>query len=314
MDYLLINNQYVIGKQLGKGSFGEIYMGFDKNETTKLVAIKLEKLDNDPHKNDANKDIRLLPLESNIYRYLYEPNKGIPAIYWSGIQDDYNVLVIEMLGPNLENLFNLCHRNFSLKTTVMIAQEIIKRIQYVHSRGVVHRDIKPENFLIGLNSNEVYIIDFGLCKMFKNSDNTHITQTQHKKLVGTVRYASLNCHQGNETSRRDDMESIGYMLIYFLKGTLPWQGLGPKGINRDEKYQMIHSCKQNTTSEQLCQGLPKEFRLYMEHVKSLGFNEKPNYNYLYNLFTQLFKKNKFIYDNNYDWTRLKKDKSIKATK
>ncbi len=298
--YLLINGKYVLGKQLGVGSFGEIYFGIDKDEPAnsphKLVAIKLE---------NRNRDVQLLKFEANVYRYLYQPNKGVPQIYWSGVQDDYNVLVISMLGPNLENLYTLCERHFSLKTTIIIAQEVIKKIQYVHSRGIIHRDIKPENFLIGLNNNDIYIIDFGLCKLFKNNDNTHIPPCQNKKLVGTIRYAALNSHMGLELSRRDDLESVGYMMIYFLKGTLPWQGLGKRTMTREEKYQLIYECKKNTTIEQLCQGLPKEFKLYMEHVRSLEFVEKPNYNYLYNLFTQLYKKNKFAYDGIFDWSNIK---------
>lgn len=299
MEYLLINNQYALGRKLGSGSFGDIYVAVDKNKDengqNKLVAIKLERTD---------AKIKLLNFESNVYKYLYQPNKGIPQIYWNGSQDDYNILIIEMLGPNLENLFALCGSRFSLKTTSYIAQELIKIFQYIHSKGILHRDIKPENFLIGFNNNNIYAIDFGLCKVFKGKNGQHIDSSSNKKLVGTVRYASINSHLGYELSRRDDLESIGYMLIYFHKGHLPWQGLGHKGISSEKKYQLIYECKQNTTTEQLCQGLPKEFKLYMEHVKSLGFDEKPNYNYLYNLFAQLHKKNQYNYDNNYDWTQL----------
>lgn len=304
-NHIVVGGHYIIGKQLGVGSFGEIYLGMDQNEANdspdKLVAIKLE---------NRNKDVHLLNFEAKIYEYLYQKGKnmGIPKLYWSGVQDDYNILIIEMLGPNLENLYNLCGRQFSLKTTCILAQELIKKMSYIHSRGIIHRDIKPENFLIGFNSNDIYVIDFGLCKKFKNKDNSHVPFALNKKLIGTVRYASLNSHLGHELSRRDDLESIGYMLVYFLKGSLPWQGLGQKGMDRDLKYRMIYECKKNTTTEQLCQGLPKEFRAYMEHVKSLEFQEKPNYNYLYNLFTQLFKKNKFVYDDIYDWTKIKNQK------
>lgn len=299
--YIMINNKYILGKQLGVGSFGEIYVGIDKSlpsdSPDKLVAIKLE---------PRNKGIHLLKSEADIYRYLYKDNKGIPKIYWSGEQDDYNILIIEMLGPNLENLLTITGHQFTLKTVLIIAQEIIKKIQYIHSRGIIHRDIKPENFLIGLHTNEVYVVDFGLCKFFKKSDNTHIPMSTNKKLVGTIRYTALNSHKGYELSRRDDLESIGYMLIYFIKGKLPWQGICQKEMPREEKYKMIFECKSNTTNEQLCQGLPKEFKVYMDYVKSLDFTEKPNYNYLYNLFTQLFKKNGFAYDNQYDWSGVKK--------
>jgi serine/threonine protein kinase len=298
--YILINNTYVLGKQVGVGSFGEIYVGIDKNlpndNPDKLVAIKLE---------SRNKDVQLLPAEANIYRYLYKEKKGIPKIYWSGIQDDYNALIIEMCGPNLENLMSICGHKFTIKTVLILAQEFMRKIQYVHSRGIVHRDIKPENFLIGLHNNDIYVVDFGLCKFFKNSDNSHIPLSTDKKLVGTIRYTSLNSHKGYEMSRRDDLESIGYMLIYFLKGKLPWQGLAQNEMARDDKYKLIYECKKNTTNEQLCQGLPKEFKTYMDYVKSLDFAERPNYNFLYNLFTQSFKKNNFEYDNIYDWSNVK---------
>jgi serine/threonine protein kinase len=279
----MICNKYILGKQLGIGSFGEIYIGIDRtlpnDHPDKLVAIKLEA---------RNKEMQLLKSEGEIYRYLYKDSKGVPKIYWSGVQDDYNVLIIEMLGPNLENLFAKCSHHFTLKTVLILAQEIIKKIQYVHSRGVLHRDIKPENFLIGLHTNDIYVVDFGLCKFFKNSDNTHIPMSTNKKLVGTIRYTSLNGHKGLEMSRRDDLEAIGYMLIYLIKGKLPWQGLSNTDLSRDDKYRLIYECKSNTTNEQLCQGLPKEFKIYMDYVKSLEFAERPNYNYFYNLFTQLF--------------------------
>jgi len=300
-NYILINNRYILGKQLGIGSFGEIFVGIDKTLPTddpdKLVAIKLE---------HRKKEVHLLKVEADYYRYLYKENKGIPKIYWSGIQDDYNILIIQMLGPNLDNLMSICGHSLTLKTVAILAQEIIQKIQYVHSRGVIHRDIKPENFLIGLHSNEIYVVDFGLCKFFKKPDNSHIPMVTNKKMVGTIRYTSLNSHEGKELSRRDDLESIGYMLIYFLKGKLPWQGLCQKELARDEKYRLIYECKNNTTTEQLCQGLPTEFKVYMDYVKSLGFAERPNYNYLYNLFTQLFKKKNFVYDDQFDWSHLKK--------
>lgn len=299
-DYIMINNRYVLGKQLGTGSFGEIYIGIDRtlppDSPDKLVAIKLE-----PRKND----IQLLRSESDIYRYLYLEGRGIPRFYWSGVQDDYNVLIIEMLGPNLETLFSKCGHRFSLKTVLIIAQELIQKFQYVHSRGIVHRDIKPENFLIGLRNDQVYVIDFGLCKFFKKKDHSHIPMATNKKLIGTIRYTSINGHMGYELSRRDDLESVGYVLIYFAKGRLPWQGLGQGCLSKEDRYRLIEECKKNTSVEQLCQGLPKEFTLYLNHVKSLEFAEKPNYNYLYNLFTQLYKREGFVYDGVYDWTNLK---------
>jgi serine/threonine protein kinase len=299
-NYIIINNQYALSQEIGKGSFGSIYAGIDLRVTDdspdRLVAIKLEL---------RNAKIQLLKSEADIYRYLYKENRGIPKIYWSGIKDDYNVLVIEMLGPNLEKLFTLCSHRFSLKTVLLIAQEVIKKIKYVHSRGIIHRDIKPDNFLIGLQNYDIYIVDFGLCKFFKNSDGTHIPEATNKKLVGSVRYASINGYLGHELSRRDDLISIGYMLIYFLRGSLPWQGLTQKNTKPEDKYRLVFDCKMKTSAEQLCQGLPKEFTTYMEYVNHLKFNERPDYNFIYNLFTQLFKKSGFSYDDEMDWSKFK---------
>lgn len=298
MNYLLINKRYIVGKSIGSGSFGELYCGVNKDDRNEIVAIKLE---------NKNNQSQLLKFEAQVYQYLYQPNKGIPKLYWTGIQDDYNVMVTEMLGPNLENLFDLCGRKFSLKTVLMLGTELIKRIQYVHSKKIIHRDIKPENFLIGYQSNDIYIIDFGLCKSIKGKDGKHIPFNDKKSLIGTIRYAGINSHKGYELSRRDDLESIGYMLIYFLKGQLPWQSFNNKFCNKNDKYKFIYECKLNTTTEKLCQGLPKEFTIYMDYVKSLDFDEKPNYNYIYGLFSQLMTKHNYQYDDKYDWTLINKE-------
>ncbi|MEO0236830.1 MAG: casein kinase 1 family protein [candidate division WOR-3 bacterium] len=301
-DHIMINGQYVLGRQLGMGSFGEIFSGINimlpNNSPDKLVAVKVE---------SKHKNIQLLKKEAQIYKYLYKENMGIPKMYWFGVQDEYNVLVLEMLGPNLESLFSLCNRHFTLKTVIMIAQALIKIIHYVHAKGIIHRDIKPENFLIGLTNNQIYLIDYGLSKTYKNSDNSHIEMSTNKKLIGTVRYASINSHKGLELSRRDDLESIGYILIYFMKGKLPWQGLPIKTSTQGDKYRAVYEAKKNITNEQLCQGLPKEFKLYMDYVKSLDFDEKPNYKFLHSLFNQLFTRENYVYDYKYDWnTKIKR--------
>jgi serine/threonine protein kinase len=295
---LIVGGKYILSKPLGTGSFGEIYFGINKElpvgHPDQIVAIKLEK---------KEAPIQLLKIESKIYNYLYKENVGVPKIYWSGEQDDFNVLIMEVMGPNLEYLLNACKRTFSLKTTLILAQEMIRVIQYLHSRGIIHRDIKPDNFLIGLHNNHVHVIDFGLCKSYKDADGKHIPFSTNKKLIGTIRYAPINSHKGWEQSRRDDLESIGYLLVYFLK-PLPWQGLGNKEkLPKEEKYQLILECKERITPSQLCAGLPKEFRQYFEHVKSLAFDQKPNYTYLYTLFNNLFTASGFEYDGVYDWSQ-----------
>jgi serine/threonine protein kinase len=305
MPCLTINGQYLLAKQLGKGSFGEIYYGIDlklpKNHPDKVVAIKLEL--------KSSSAPQLLSNESRLYKYLQSDNynqnqdgrHGIPKLYWSGQQDDYNVMVIEMLGPNLENLLDRCGHKFTLKTTLILAQDILRRIHYLHSKRIIHRDLKPENFLIGNQNNNLYLIDYGLCKLYKNAQGQHIPENHNKKLIGTIRYASLNAHIGHELSRRDDLESIGYILIYFMKGKLPWQGIGDASLSKAKKYQLIYECKAKTSIEQLCQGLPKCFKDYMDRVKALRFDEKPDYNALYNLFTQCYTTEGYTYDGQMDW-------------
>merc|ERR1712131_530941 len=177
---------------------------------------------------------------------------GIPAIRWAGSEGDYNVLVLELLGPSLEDLFNFCNRKFSVKTVLQLADQMISRIEYVHSKNFIHRDIKPDNFLMGLKKkgNMVYIIDFGLAKRYRDNVTSYrIPYKENKSLTGTARYASLNTHLGCEQSRRDDMESIGYILIYFLEGQLPWQGI--QSTNRKAKYDIIAERKAATPIHKL---------------------------------------------------------------
>lgn len=219
---------------------------------------------------------------------------------------DYNVMVMELLGPSLEDLFNFCSRRFSLKTVLLLADQMISRIDYIHSRNFIHRDIKPDNFLMGLGKkgNLVYIIDFGLAKKYKDARSCmHIPYRDNKNLTGTARYASINTHLGIEQSRRDDLESLGFVLMYFNLGTLPWQGL--KAANKRQKYERISEKKLNTPIEVLCKDFPPEFPTYLNYCRRLEFIQHPDYSYLRKLFRTLFHNQGFSYDYVFDWNMLK---------
>jgi len=194
----------------------------------------------------------------------------------------------------------------------MIADQTLLRIEYIHSKSFIHRDIKPDNFLMGLGrrANIVYIIDFGLAKRYRDpKTHVHIMYRENKHLTGTPRYASINNHLGIEQSRRDDLESLGYVFMYFLRGSLHWQGL--RANTKKQKYQKIMEKKMATPIDLLCKGFPDEFRIYFEYCRALRFADKPDYSYLRRLFKDLALRNEIEYNGNFDW-RLLPDGSATA--
>ncbi|KAG2184900.1 hypothetical protein INT43_000813 [Umbelopsis isabellina] len=297
-----VGNKYKLGRKIGAGSFGEIYLGTNTTNGED-VAIKLESV------RAAHPQ---LEYEARVYKTL-AGGVGIPFIRWFGRESDHNVMVMDLLGPSMEDLFNFCKRRFSLKTVLLLADQLLSRVEYCHSKGFIHRDIKPDNFLMGVGKrgNQVNMIDFGLAKRYRDpKTNAHIPYKENKNLTGTPRYASVNTHLGIEQSRRDDLESLGYILIYFCRGSLPWQGIRAK--TKKEKYDKIMEKKMTTPSEQLCRGLHPEFALYLNYIRSLRFDDKPDYSYLRKLFRDLFVREGFQYDYVFDWT-IKKMQEKKQT-
>ncbi|XP_057434740.1 uncharacterized protein LOC130727582 [Lotus japonicus] len=291
----IIGGKFKIGRKIGSGSFGEIYIA-SNIDTAEIVAVKME--------NKKTKHPQLL-FEAKLYS-IFQGESGIPSMKWCGTDGDNNVLVMDLLGRSLEDLFVYCGRKFSLKTVLLLADQMISRIEYMHSKGFLHRDIKPDNFLMGIGrkSRQVYVIDFGLAKRYWDPKTLkHIPYRENKNLTGTARYASRNTHIGIEQGRRDDLESLGYVLMYFLNGSLPWQGL--KAVTKKEKYDKICEKKLSTPFEMLCKSYPVEFASYFHYCHSLQFDQDPDYGFLKRLFRDLFTREGYDRDYLYDWSILK---------
>ena len=268
LEGLTVGEYFLVQRRIGGGSFGEVYSGIDQRNMQQKVAIKVE---------PSNCQFPQLRHESKVYQKLIGV-PGFPKLLWYGTQIGYNILVIELLGTDLETLRIQSGGTIGLSDVLKIGDEMIGLIQNLHKISFVHRDIKPENFLTSPDSGiaHLHLIDFGLAKSFIDPiTKTHIPFTEHHHLVGTARYASINTLFGCEQSRRDDLESIFYVLVYLLKGSLPWQGV--KAVNDKDKCDKIRDLKQSFPRSQMYNEIPKEFCQFFESVRKLSFAEEPDY-------------------------------------
>ena len=280
----IIFKKYKVIRKLCSGAFGNIYLGFSLKNNS-YVAIKVEP------RNIPNQH-----LENEAY-FLYSlKGIGIPEILSYGRTKYYNVLVEPFLGKSLFNLYEENNRHFDIKDFCLMGIQIIDRLEWIHSKNVIHRDIKPDNFLVGYNNpNLLYLIDFGLSVKYRSSSSgKHIKFGFTGKITGTTKYSSINSIRGVEQSRKDDLESVAYMIIFFMKGFLPWQNVESK--DEDNKYYKIYMMKKNIHERKLCEGLPDEIYSFLKYTKNLGFEEEPDYNYLRTLFKKLLFKHNIIYN------------------
>lgn len=294
---VILNNKYKLTNIIGEGSFGKIFEAIN-TYTDECVAIKIEKK---PEKTDTIPAKNILKHEANIYGRC-KGIKGIPQLRFYGTIDNYSYMVIDKLGESICSLMEKCSGNaFNIRTVLLLGIQLLNIIEKLHSLGIVHRDLKPDNVLIGTGKyrKQFYLIDFGLSKYILNPDGSLIKMNTGRLLTGTAKYVSLNVHNGIEPSMRDDLESIAYILIYCLKGRLPWQFIS--GETKPAKYQNIKLAKEQTTLQELCIGLPLEILIFITYCKSLKYDDVPDYNYLRCLLYNLFKHKKYTIEDEFEW-------------
>jgi serine/threonine protein kinase len=291
------DNKTRLIERFAGGSFGELYRGELVSAGDRQVAVKIE-----PQGGTYNS---FLLQEGSVYRYL-EGGPGIPKVHWFGYHgSDYRALVMDLLGPTLEDLFHRCNQHFSLKTMLLLIDQMFHILEHVHTQNYVHRDISPSNFVLGGAGNEtkLYLIDFGHAKRFRTGTFVvprRSSVAMPRAVVGTPRFISVHAHLSHEEGPRDDLEALGYIIIYLARGRLPWQGV--KATTMPEKLTKITEIKMHTTVEELCKGLPEEFAVYINYVRGLKLFETPDYAGIRELFKTLAEKLDIMYDDSFDWT------------
>ena len=299
-DFFQLNENYTIllNKKIGSGSFGQIYQCLNK-KTNEMLACKIESINE--LKPQLYHESKIMQLMKNC--------TGFPTCYDFILTEQDKILIMDLLGPNLDTIMNkLPSKNsikrFSFKTSLMIMIQCLERLKSLHEKGIIHRDIKPENFVIGPKNKEriIYLIDFGLSKKI-SKDKIIPTVKADRNIIGTMRYISMNTHQGYEQGKRDDLESLFYIIIYFIKGELPWQNIKTK--SKAEKYSKIFEIKKKVTENgDLVEGLPLEMAKILEYILGLNFFEKPNYLLIKNAVEIMLNNFNLSNDLQFDWYNL----------
>ncbi|CAJ1453643.1 unnamed protein product [Effrenium voratum] len=277
------DQKFFLGKRLGSGSFGQVFLA--KNcQTGKELAVKVELASRSS----------LLFAEARLLKRLTA--LGFPQLQYVGMEGGYNLLAMDLLGPSLDAVFNKCGRRFSFKTLLMLAVQMLDRLEHLHSKEYIHRDIKPENFLIGLGEqhNVIHLIDFGLSKKRRDAQ-----RKESKSLTGTARYASVRAHHGADQGFGDDLESMAYVLLYFFHGRLPWQGLNAD--TKEGKHAKILDMKRRMSVEELGQGCHPVFANFLRYARTLQFEDTPDYEALRRTFRDALQAEGLQDDGLFDW-------------
>ncbi len=269
--------RYEIVKYIGSGSYGDVFEARHKS-TDELVALKI------PIQNGIRNGQSSILQEARIYKQIADPEMGVANMKVISCKEK-KIIVMDLLGPNLETMLEK-YKKMSLQTVIYLAIRMIDLMKYIHSFGYIHRDIKPGNFVLCKDKRNLFCIDFGLAKKYINRNDEHIQCKNTHKFCGTARYASVAAHKHMQQSRKDDLEAIGYILVYLYKGKLPWQGIKHK--DKKEKYRLIGESKENTSEEEICENMPREFTIFLKYVRNLDFDEKPHYTSLKKMFEKLY--------------------------
>ena len=285
---ILLFKKYNLLKNIGGGAFGTIFLG-ENVFTKENVAIKIEE-----------RKTQKSSLEREAYILYTLKGPGLPEVISFGRTKRYNILIETLLGRSLYQIYNDYDKKFTLKDVCMLAIQMLERLEYIHSKNYIHRDIKPHNFLVSLkNESQIYLIDFGLAKKYKSERGNHVKFAMTKHITGTPRFCSINAMRGVEQSRRDDLESLSYLILYFLIGSLPWQGL--KITSRPQRFKEITRLKKNLKVESLSEKIPQEIILFHKYTRKLGFTENPKYEYMKKLFHSVLNKYGYINDKKFSW-------------
>lgn len=285
----IVCKHFRLTEKMFGGCFGELWLA-EHIDNNSYAAVKIEL---------KCHTCAQLDHEHKMYKIVGK-HQGIPEIYGLATLGKFNLLVMELLGPSLQDIFELYDHRFSLETVGVIGLQILDLIEFIHSKNIIYRDIKPENFLTGRDDQQhvIHLIDFGLAKLYTDRQtNEHIPFKMKGTITGTPRFMSINANLGNEQSRRDDLEAIGYMLIYFLNGKLLWQNI--ESDSWTEKLNTIARIKEKTSVKKICANLPEEVASYLIYVRKLNFTQEPSYGYLRNLL-QVLSKRKLL-DHDFDW-------------
>lgn len=275
----LIFNKFAITKIIAKGSYGEVYLARNKIDNQNY-ALKFERL----QKGGES----LLKHETCILLLLKGP--GLPSVISFGVSNGYHILVENLLGKSIYDIWLSQRKKISIKDLSMFAIQAIERIEYVHSKNFLHRDIKPANFLVGNpDKSQIFLIDFGFARKYKSGrTGKYLQHSKKDTLFGTPLYLSLNALRGIEQTRKDELESLGLVIINLYIGSLPWTKIKYK--NFKQGFDKIFEIKEKISIENICKGMPQEMTNYMKYVKNLKNEECPDYEYLRKLFVNVLKK------------------------